>query len=114
MRFVLTLIFTIVLANATIAYRGVITFKQPDGSTFQGYLKGDEFYSWIQTKAGYTAQYNNETKQYEYLTYENSELSFTAEAVRTVDGVEQASPSIHVIDQDHLINIWTKKRQEKK
>ena len=25
----------------------LITFAQPDGSTFQAHLKGDEYFSWI-------------------------------------------------------------------
>jgi len=28
----------------------LITFAQPDGSTFQAHLRGDEHFSWIQTK----------------------------------------------------------------
>ena len=27
----------------------LITFAQPDGSTFQAHLKGDEHFSWIET-----------------------------------------------------------------
>ena len=28
----------------------LITFAQPDGSTFQAHLKGDENFSWIETQ----------------------------------------------------------------
>ena len=28
----------------------LITFAQPDGSTFQAHLKGDEYFSWIETQ----------------------------------------------------------------
>ena len=28
----------------------LMIFKQPDGSKFQGFLKGDEYFSWIQTE----------------------------------------------------------------
>ena len=28
----------------------LITFAQPDGSTFQAHLKGDEYFSWIETE----------------------------------------------------------------
>ena len=28
----------------------LITFAQPDGSTFQAHLKGDEYFSWVETK----------------------------------------------------------------
>ena len=27
----------------------LITFAQPDGSTFQAHLRGDEYFSWIET-----------------------------------------------------------------
>ena len=28
----------------------LMIFKQPDGSKFQGFLKGDEYFSWIETE----------------------------------------------------------------
>ena len=28
----------------------LITFEQPDGSRFQAHLRGDEFFSWIETE----------------------------------------------------------------
>ena len=41
--------FTLILM-AVPAVPFLITFAQPDGSTFQAHLRGDEHFSWIETK----------------------------------------------------------------
>ena len=41
--------FTLILM-AVPAVPFLITFAQPDGSTFQAHLRGDEHYSWIETE----------------------------------------------------------------
>ena len=34
------------------AYQGAIKFKQNDGSTFSGKLKGDEWFNWVEDEQG--------------------------------------------------------------
>ena len=46
----LTLLGFVVKLLAVPAAPFLITFAQPDGSTFQAHLKGDEFFSWIETE----------------------------------------------------------------
>ena len=44
----------------------LMTFKQPDGSKFQGFLKGDEYFSWIQTENKEVIVKNNFSGFYEF------------------------------------------------
>jgi M6 family metalloprotease-like protein len=40
--------------------------QQPDGSTFEAVMKGDEFQGWMETADGYTVVQNPASKQFEY------------------------------------------------
>ena len=44
-----------------------VTVKQPDGTAFVLYLRGDEFYSWNEDKTGYPVA-KNENKAWVYVT----------------------------------------------
>ena len=45
---IISLLFYTTLSAAPAAPH-LMTFEQPDGSKFNGFLKGDEYFSWIQT-----------------------------------------------------------------
>ena len=49
----------IMLCNASVAYPGLIDFKQPDGSVVKIKLRGDESLKWAETEDGYTLLYDN-------------------------------------------------------
>ena len=52
----LNILFALMIAGFAVKLLAVpeapflITFAQPDGSTFQAHLKGDEYFSWIETE----------------------------------------------------------------
>ena len=48
----------IMLCNASVAYPGLIDFKQPDGSVVKIKLRGDENLKWAETEDGYTLLYD--------------------------------------------------------
>ena len=48
----------IMLCNASVAYPGLIDFKQPDGTVVKIKLKGDESLKWAETEDGYTLLYD--------------------------------------------------------
>lgn len=52
--------------NAAPAYNGEVKFKNKDNSSFNGSLKGDEYFSWIEDKSGNVILYNNDSSNYEY------------------------------------------------
>lgn len=53
-------------ANAVPAAPGEITLEQPDGTTIEARLFGDEFNNGFETTEGYTIVLNPETEAYEY------------------------------------------------
>ena len=50
------------------------TFKQKDGSSFSGKSCGEAYFNYIELEDGYTALYNQESKQYEYALIKNGKL----------------------------------------
>ena len=44
----------------------LITFAQPDGSTFQAHLKGDEHFSWIETENKMIIVKNKKSRYFEF------------------------------------------------
>ena len=54
------------------AYPGEIEFHQTDGSSFKGYLKGDEWFNWIEDSNNRTVlKYNKNSKNYENAIVQN-------------------------------------------
>ena len=103
------------------AYQGEIEFKQSDNSTFKAQLKGDEWFSWVETKEGYVAKYNAKTKNYEYMILNASEeLSFSnvkvIQSVTYTSGASKASVylpnAIKKIPLEALGKIWKKAWEE--
>ncbi len=51
----------------------LITFKQPDGTQFNAYQRGDEYYNWIETEDRYVIVKNQESGYFEYAIIEDEE-----------------------------------------
>jgi len=62
-----TLMSSIALASS--AAPGVKVFKQADGSTFEGILKGNAFFNWIESN-GNVVMYNAQDKSYYKAIYD--------------------------------------------
>lgn len=56
--------------KASIAFPGLINFRQPDGTTIRIFLKGDEKAKWAETEDGYTIMTNSKGN-YEYAVVQN-------------------------------------------
>ncbi len=54
------------LSWAVPAAPGVRTFTQPDGSTFRGQLRGDEFFNWVETQEARIAVKNRTSGYFEF------------------------------------------------
>ena len=50
------------------------TFKQIDGSTFKGIMRGVSYFSYIELNNGYVGVYNKETKTYEFAIIKDGKL----------------------------------------
>ncbi len=50
------------------------TYKQADGSSFEGTPRGKDFFSYIELTNGYICLYNKESKNYEYALVKDGKL----------------------------------------
>ena len=97
-------------------------FKQEDGTTFKGHLKGDEWFNWVETGEGYVAKYNKQSKNYEYMILKKesnkSALEFSNIKVsgKSANGAAQAQQNlpeqIKKIPSKDLGAIWKEKRKK--
>jgi len=72
-------IMIVTLMEASPARDGLITFTQPDGTEFEGVLKGDSSFHWIESNSK-IVMYNSEDKFYYNATLSaNNKLEFTKE-----------------------------------
>jgi len=78
---------------AVMAYPGEITFKQADGSTFKGHLKGDEWFSWVEGG-------NQDT----ILTYNRNSKNYELATIQQVNGVAELTPSGTKFSPNHFSN----------
>lgn len=120
------------LVNITIfgsmAMPGRFDFKHKDGSSFNGILKGDEWFSWIETNDGYIVKYNHQTKNYEYMIMDaNEKLIHSGVKARSIRKVivnehgivTQTSATVTLnlpseikkISREKLGNLWKKARE---
>lgn len=94
------------------AFKGSMKFKQVDGSTFSGNLKGDEWFNWIEDNQGDIIKYNKKSKNYEYGIVKeiNNTLELVPSNVKVGDKVE--GTSLGKIDKKTLIMIWKQKKEK--
>ncbi len=50
------------------------TFRQADGSSFKGIVRGEEFFNYIELANGYICLYNKESRRYEYALVKDGKL----------------------------------------
>ncbi|MCO4844967.1 MAG: hypothetical protein KC427_03005 [Sulfurovum sp.] len=102
------------------AYKGAIKFKQNDGSSFSGKLKGDEWFNWVEDKQGDIIKYNKESKNYEYgmIKEINGTLDLVPSSIKVGHKPKQSSnsgstlPSLLKIDKKTLEKIWKQKKEK--
>lgn len=90
-----------------------ITFRQQDGTTFKGHLKGDEHFNWIELENGEVATYNHANKYFEHATLgKNSKGEM--DLLPSGKKVTRESSKIKIskstkIDRKLLRKIWAKR-----
>jgi len=67
LKYILPIIMITTLAEASSARGGVLTFTQADGTQFEGVLRGDSAFHWIESNSK-IVMYNSEDKYYYYAT----------------------------------------------
>lgn len=102
------------------AFKGDIKFKQNDGSTFSGKLKGDEWFNWVEDKHGDIIKYNKKSKNYEYAMIKevNGTLDLVPSSIKVGNKPKQSSSAdgmiqtVLKIDKEILRKIWKQKREK--
>ena len=97
----------------------LMTFKQPDGSKFQGFLKGDEYFSWIQTENKEVIVKNKFSGFYEFgmLGKDSEGLNeLRPSGVRVVErgiGLRRLPISFGPVHRSDLGKIWKRIKQKR-
>jgi hypothetical protein len=110
------------LALAAPAYQGDIEFKNSDGSSFVGTLKGDEYFSWIENKELDIIVYNDKNKNYEYGKFIkiDNQLQLVPSGIKVGDKLQPASSyytNTYLIKEKKenikkLYKIWKQKKEK--
>ena len=105
--------------SASPAAPHLMTFEQPDGSKFNGFLKGDEYFSWIQTGNKEVVIKNQTNGFYEFgMLAQDSEgrTELQPSGLRVVEqGISRRNLPIYIepIKRSDLGKIWERKKQNK-
>ena len=115
---IISLLFYTTLSAAPAAPH-LMTFEQPDGSKFNGFLKGDEYFSWIQTGDKEVVIKNQTNGFYEFgMLAQDSEgkTQLQPSGVRIVErGISRRYLPIYLepIKHSDLGKIWERKKQKR-
>jgi hypothetical protein len=116
--FILLLISSNILAVSAIP--GIQIFSQPNGSTFTGELKGDEYFNWVEDSLGRVIQFNPMSTNYEYsvITESNGVFSMGYSGVLATDNNSLSTSSynsnqiVGIVDMKKFYSIARKHRFE--
>ena len=115
---IISLLFYITLSAAPAAPH-LMTFEQPDGSKFNGFLKGDEYFSWIQTENKEVIVKNKFSGFYEFgMLGKDSEglTELRPSGVRVVErgiGLRRLPISLGPVYRSDLGKIWKRMKQKR-
>ena len=106
------------------AFPGLVELTQPDGSTFKGTQKGDEWFSWIETEDGNIVLRHRENYQFEYARIKLVEGSkvLAPSGIKVMEqqtdrtgkkGISSTSnQDIPIIQKEDLYEMWNQARQK--
>ena len=98
----------------------LITFKQPDGSRFQAHLKGDEYFSWIETENKLIIVKNEASGFFEFAVVKRDAenrlklVPSGASVIQSDQSALKAPTNIPKISRDQLGEIWKNEIAERK
>ena len=98
----------------------LITFAQPDGSTFQAHLKGDEYFSWMETENKMILVKSKTSGYFEFAVIKRDEknrLILFPSGVPVIKRGHSALKTDHNIPQitrEQLGKIWQSRIDERK
>jgi hypothetical protein len=98
----------------------LITFAQPDGSTFQAHLKGDEYFSWIETENKLILVQSKASGYFEFALLKRDDknrMELVPSGTRYVEGAISALRSESnppKISREQLGKIWQSRIEAKR
>ena len=98
----------------------LITFAQPDGSTFQAHLKGDEYFSWIEMENKMILVKNQTSGYFEFAVIKRDEknrLILFPSGIPVIKSGHSALRTDHDIPQitrEQLGKIWQSRIDERR
>ena len=98
----------------------LITFAQPDGSTFQAHLKGDEYFSWIESENKMILVKSKTSGFFEFALVKRDEKNRLILFPSGVPVIERGNSSLKTdqnipkISAEQLGNIWQSRIEERK
>ena len=98
----------------------LITFAQPDGSTFQAHLKGDEYFSWIETQNKMILVKSKTSGYFEFALIKRDEKNRLILFPSGVPVIERGHSSLRTdhnipqITREQLGKIWQNRIYERK
>ena len=119
---IFTLIFSIFAVKllAVPAAPILITFAQPDGSTFQAHLKGDEYFNWIETKNKMILVKSKTSGYFEFAVIKRDEknrlILFPSgvPAIKRGNSALRTDHNIPQITREQLGKIWQRRIDERR
>tara|TARA_B100000929_G_C15322093_1_gene357641 strand:- start:218 stop:598 length:381 start_codon:yes stop_codon:yes gene_type:complete len=98
----------------------LITFEQPDGSRFQAYLRGDEYFSWIETENKLIIVKNEASGFFEFAVVKRDAenryklVPSGTSVIQSAQSVLKAPGNLPKISRDQLGAIWKSKIAERR
>lgn len=87
-------------------------YTQPDGTTFNARIRGDEYLHWIETDDEEIVLYNKAKKRFEYAIIKDDRLQPSGETLKAADGAKRA-PRLHPKPSKKELQIlWKENRQK--
>ena len=93
----------------------LITFAQPDGSTFQAHLRGDEYFSWIETENKQVLVKSKASGYFEFALLKRDDknrLELVPSGIPVIKHGQSALRSdtdLPIISREQLGKIWQSK-----
>ena len=93
----------------------LITFAQPDGSTFEAHLKGDEYFSWIETQNKQVLVKSKSSGFFEFALIEedtDKRLKLVSSGIPVIKRGQSALRSnteLPQITREQLVKMWRTK-----
>ena len=98
----------------------LITFAQPDGSTFRAHLKGDEYFSWIETENKQVLVQSKASGYFEFALLKRDDknrLVLSSSGTRYVEGAKsglRSESNPPNISREQLGKIWQSRIEAKR